>query len=146
MRNDSPTPATYRHRHLVTFGDTNAAGNVYFANYFHWQGECRETLLAQAYPEFARDLERGFGMITEFAHMDFLREALLFDTVLIDMSVTSLSRTRIEFHFDFLRESDSEKLCSGQQAVVWVNAQQRPSLMPDALYEQIEQYFGLMGG
>jgi acyl-CoA thioesterase FadM len=85
-------------------------------------------------------------MITEFAHMDFSREALLFDTVLIDMSVTSLSRTRVEFHFDFLRESDGEKLCSGQQAVVWVNAQQRPSLMPDALYEQIEQYFGITGG
>jgi enediyne biosynthesis thioesterase len=129
----------------VTFGDTNAAGNVYFANYFRWQGECREALLAQAYPEFAQDLEKGFGMVTEFAHMDFSREAVLFDRLVVEMSVTSLSRTRIEFHFDFLRESDGERLCSGKQAVVWINAKQRPSLMPDALYEQIERFFEVRG-
>jgi len=38
-------------RHLVTFGDTNTAGNVYFARFFDWQGECREKLLAQFYPD-----------------------------------------------------------------------------------------------
>ena len=50
----------------VLFGDTNVVGDVYFlSNYFHWQGECREALLAEYYPEFMDDLRRGFRMAAE---------------------------------------------------------------------------------
>lgn len=133
----------FEYRHLVTFGDTNAAGNVYFAQYFHWQGECRERLLAQYYPDFARDLARGFGMATEFAHQDFHAEATLFDVVLIRMRAAASSRSRIEFEFEFVRERDGKLLACGRQAVVWVNEHHRPSLMPDALYEATARYFGL---
>ncbi len=130
-------------RHLVTFGDTNTAGSVYFAKYFAWQGECREKLLAQFYPEFANDLKKGFGMTTEFAHQDFISEATLFDQVLIRLSVTGLTRSRIEFDFQFVREQDNRLLARGSQAVIWTNPQHRPSLMPDKLYEATKTYFGL---
>jgi enediyne biosynthesis thioesterase len=130
------------YRHLVTFGDTNSAGSVYFANYFGWQGEARERLLAQFYPEFAEDLHHGFTMITQTAHLDFFGEAALFDEVLIRLTVTSLTRSRIEFEFEFLREKDSRLLAHGRQAVIWTNQQRRPSIMPDRLYEATASHFG----
>ena len=130
-------------RRLVTFGDTNIAGSVYYANYFVWQGEGREQLLAQFYPEFADDLRRGFSLITEFAHQDFFQEATLFDRVLIRLTVTTLTRSRIEFEFEFLREADGALLSRGRQAVIWMNQQHRPSLMPDKLYDATAGYFGL---
>ena len=130
-------------RHLVTFGDTNTAGSVYFTKYFEWQGECREKLLAQFYPEFANDLKKGFGMTTEFAHQDFISEAVLFDQILIRLSVAALTRSRIEFEFQFVREQDNRLLGRGSQAVIWTNPQHRPSLMPDKLYEATKTYFGL---
>ncbi len=133
----------YQHHHLVTFGDTNIVGNVYFANYFHWQGACREALMAETYPEFADDLRRGFGLVTEFAHMDFLQEARLFDQVIVRMTIGDLSRTRIEFEFEFTRQKDDTLLARGKQAVVWVNQQHRPSLMPDKLYDSVVNYFGM---
>ena len=138
-------PKIYRMEHLVTFGDTNVVGNVYFANYFLWQGECRERLLAEQYPQFVKDLQAGNGMITEFANMKYYVEATIFEVVVIAMSITEVSRTRFVFHFDFIRKSDEIKLCEGDQAVVWVNAAQRPSFMPDALYEAITKYFGIPG-
>lgn len=128
--------------HLVTFGDTNVAGNVYFAQFFHWQGKCREALLAEFYPEFVEDLRRGFGMVTEFAHNDFLSEAALFDELRIRITVIALTRSRIEFAFEFLRERDGTLLSRGRQAVVWTNPQHRPSLMPEALYRVTADYFG----
>ena len=130
-------------RHLVTFGDTNAAGSVYFAKYFSWQGECREKLLAQFYPEFANELKQGFGMTTEFAHQDFSSEAALFDQLLIRLTVTALTRSRIEFEFEFVREPDGRLLGRGRQAVIWTNPQHRPSLMPDKLYDVTASYFGI---
>src|SRR5262245_32141897 len=55
----------YEYPHLVTFADTNVAGNVYFAHFVSWQGKVREELLCQVYPDFPSDMRRGFSMITE---------------------------------------------------------------------------------
>jgi enediyne core biosynthesis thioesterase len=133
----------FEYRHLVTFGNTNTTGSIYFARYFEWQGECREKLLAEFYPEFAGDLRQGFGMITEFAHQDFFSEATLFDQLVIRLTVVALTRSRIEFEFEFVREQDGKLLARGRQAVIWINQQHRPSLMPDKLYETTAAYFGL---
>ena len=140
---NAPARRWFEYRHLVTFGDTNSAGSVYFAKYFAWQGECREKLLAQFYPEFAEDLKQGFGMTTEFAHQDFFSEAALFAQLLIRLTVTALTRSRIEFEFEFIRAQDGKLLGRGRQAVVWTNSQHHPSLMPDKLYETTANYFGL---
>ena len=133
----------FEYSHLVTFGDTNTVGSVYFAKYIAWQGECREKLLAQFYPEFAQDLKHGLGMTTEFAHQDFFSEATLFNQLLIRLTVTALTRSRIEFEFEFVREQDGQLLGRGRQAVIWTNSQHRPSLMPDKLYDATASYFGL---
>ena len=117
----------FEHRHLVTFGDTNTAGSVYFAHYIAWQGECRERLLAEFYPEFAQELKQGFRMTTEFVHQDFFGEAALFDRILIRLTVTALTRSRIEFEFEFVREPDQKLLGRGRQAVIWTNPQHRPT-------------------
>jgi acyl-CoA thioesterase FadM len=138
-----PDRRWFEYRRLVTFGGTNIAGSVYYANYFVWQGECREQLLAQFYPEFTEDLRRGFSLITEFAHQDFYQEATLFDRVLVRLTVTALTRSRIEFEFEFVREADGALLSRGRQAVVWMNQQRRPSLMPEKLYEATASYFGI---
>ena len=138
----APTRRWFESRRLVTFGDTNTAGSVYFAHYLAWQGECREQLLAQFYPEFTQDLKRGFTMTTEFVHQDFFSEATLFDQVLIRLTVTALTRSRIEFEFEFVREPDGKVIGRGRQAVIWTNAQHHPSLMPDKLYEATASYFG----
>jgi enediyne core biosynthesis thioesterase len=133
----------FEYRHLVTFGDTNAAGTVYFAKYFAWQGECRERALAHFYPEFTADLQQGFGMTTAFAREEYFAEAVLFDQLLVRLTVTALTRSKIEFEFEFIREQDGKLLSRGQQAVIWTNRQHRLSLMPEKLYDATAAYFQL---
>ena len=133
----------FEYGHVVTFGDTNTAGSVYFARYFHWQGECRERLLAEFYPEFPGELRQGFSLITEFAHLDFFHEATLFERVTVRLTVTSLSRSRIEFEFEFVREPDRQLLARGAQAVIWTNPQRHPSLMPDRLFDATTAFFNI---
>ena len=135
------TEKYYEYRHLVTFDDTNSVGNVYFAKFFQWMGSCREVITAEHYPELVTDIKRGFGFATEFAHIDYAQECFLFDKILIKMKVTDLSRTRIEFSFDFVNEKTNATIATGKQAVVWVNPQHRPSIMPDKLYDSIVEYF-----
>ncbi len=138
---DQGSSIYYEYRHLVTFDDTNSVGNVYFARFFQWMGSCREVITAEHYPELVDDIKRGFGFATEFAHIDFIHECFLFDRILIKMTVTDLSRTRLEFGFEFMNEDKDILLAKGSQAVVWVNPQHRPSLMPDKLYDSVVDYF-----
>lgn len=131
----------FEYRHLVTFDDTNSTGNVYFARYFLWMGTCREVITIEHYPEIVDDLKKGFGFATEFAHIDYAKECFLFDKIIVRMTIADLSRTRIEFGFEFINEDTGELLAEGSQAVVWINSMHRPSLMPDKLYDSAAEYF-----
>lgn len=133
----------YEYEQLVTFRDTNLVGNVYFSKYFDWQGQCREALLLEHYPMITEDLKQGFGMATEFAHMIYHQEAFLNDRIIVRMYVPELSRSRIAFNFKFYRKADEAFLAEGNQAIIWINAQHKPSLMPEKLYGLVINYFNI---
>lgn len=134
---------SFDQRFVVTFQDTNVAGNVYFATYFRWQGVCRELLLALLYSQASEDLRKGMGFATKYAHMDFVHEALLFDSILIRMTAQRLTRIQVEFGFEFLKEPEGRLLAKGTQGVVWTTCDHSPGRMPNELYENIAQYFGI---
>ena len=131
------------YRHKITFIETNAVGNVYFSHYFALMGKARDVALEQFLPDVEAYLKQGFGLITEYAHIDFAHEGRLYDALLIRMGCLALSRTRIEFEFEFVREKDSTVLCKGRCAIIWVNPQHRPAIMPDSLYDGTVEYYGL---
>lgn len=132
----------YDFEHLVTFSNTNSYGNVYFSKYIDLQGTIREKFLFDNFPEIIEELKFGNFFITEYVHIDYKNEAVLFDIILIRMTIMDLSRTRIEFSFDYYNKATNLLLAQGRQAVVWVNAQHRPALMPDELYDKVVGYFG----
>lgn len=143
MDHHSSTAKCFEQRFTVTFQDTSAAGNVYFATYFRWQGLCRELLLALLHPRAPEDLQRGSGFATRYAHMDFVNEVLLFQPVLVRMTANKLTRIQVDFGFDFFRDSDDCLIARGSQGVVWTGPDHRPSRMPPELHTGIANYYGL---
>lgn len=133
----------FEQRFVVTFQDTNVAGNVYFATYFRWQGVCRELFLASLYPEAREHLRMGSGFATKCAHMDFAHEAFLFETIVVRMREHKLSRIQIEFHFEFIKEQGLTVAARGSQSVVWTTSDHSPGRMPQELYEVTARYLGL---
>ena len=136
-------PKWFEYQHKMTFLETNVVGNIYFSHYFALMGKCRDAALEQMLPDVETYLKQGFGLITEYAHIDFANEGRLFDRLLIRMGCLSLSRTRIEFEFEFIREQDGTVLCKGRNAIIWVSPQHRPAIMPDGLYNGTSEYYGL---
>jgi enediyne biosynthesis thioesterase len=133
----------FEYHHRVTFVDTNMVGNVYFATYVQWMGKCRDMIMAEHYPQIQDHIRAGFGFATEYAHMDYLHETFLFDEMMVRMTVKEITRTRVEFLCEIVNQATNAVHARGTQAVVWVNAQHQPSLMPDELYEKACEYFGL---
>lgn len=120
-------------RKTIYLQETNLMGNVYFANYFAWQGAARE--------EFMRHLlspEMGlseYKMVTTFAAIKFLRELTLFDEILIHVYLSRADRFRMEllFHFHFQDALRQEPVATGKQTVAFVKADGKMAAIPDVL-------------
>jgi enediyne biosynthesis thioesterase len=93
----------YRHRHVVTFDETNLVGNVYFAHYLHWQGHCRELFLAEHAPTVLAELRAGLRLVTVSCHVDFYAECYALEEVELAMRLREQAGNRVTMEFDYLR-------------------------------------------
>lgn len=132
----------YRYSLVVSFQDTNVVGNVYFAQYFAWQGKCRESFLREFAPQILDDFKVGFGIITKDAQCQFVREARAFDDVQIDMFLDDLTPLSVTMRFDYYRREQAGRvlLAQGSQSTMWVNPEHRLAVMPDYLYRAVKDF------
>jgi len=147
----------FDYRFSLGFQETNVVGNVYFANYFLWQGKCREDFLRRYAPEVLGDFKAGYGLITQECSCVFREEAFAFQNILIRMGLERLSRTGMSMSFDYYREevpAGSEDLradavtsssrltllAQGRQAALWVSPEHRVALLPQYLYRAIQDF------
>jgi enediyne biosynthesis thioesterase len=110
----------YEHKHVVGFEETNMLGNVYFTNFFRWQGMCREMFLRDHVPGLIQELRGELYLVTSRSSCDFFGEAFVFDEITVRMSLVQLSQSRITMGFDYVREKGGkeELLARGEQQVV----------------------------
>lgn len=141
----------FEYRFSLGFQETNVVGNVYFANYFLWQGKCREEFLRRYAPQVLRDFKAGYGLITQECSCVFHEEAFAFQSILIRMGLERLTRTGMSMSFEYYRDESSEDaepsareqltlLARGRQAALWVSPEHRVALLPDYLYRAIHQF------
>ncbi len=138
----------YRHRHRVTFDETNLVGNVYFAHYAHWQGHCREHFLAERAPSVLASLSDGLALVTVSMSVDFYAESRAFDTIDIEMSLAELNGNRITMGFDYRRvgpgDGPGELIAAGRQTVAVMcrmdGGQLQPTSVPPDLAAALAPY------
>jgi len=131
----------FEYRFQVSFEETNVVGNVYFANYFVWQGKCREAFLAKYSPQVLADFADGHGMITKDSSCEFHRESFAFDNLLIRMSLDKINRTSITMNFQYYREEETlVLLATGHQSTIWASPGQKVSMLPDYLYDVVKRF------
>jgi acyl-CoA thioesterase FadM/3-hydroxymyristoyl/3-hydroxydecanoyl-(acyl carrier protein) dehydratase len=119
----------------TTLEESNLVGNVYYGNYFIWQGRMLDLLLYSVAPEYLRVSTARGEMVSVYSRMDYLREAMPFDKVRVYLYVQSVSQCGAKFTFEFFREladGTQEKLQIGQQEVIWAEreADGTPSAQP----------------
>jgi enediyne core biosynthesis thioesterase len=138
----------FEYRLTLGLQETNVVGNVYFANYFLWQGKCREEFLRRHAPQVLEEFKAGFGMITKECSCVFHQEAFAFQEIVIQMGLERLTRTGMSMIFDYYRQETAgslTRLAQGRQEAIWVSPEHRVALLPAYLYEAIAQY-AMAGG
>lgn len=132
----------FEYRLQVSFEETNLVGNVYFANYFVWQGRCREAFLAKYAPQVLTDFSAGHGMITKESSCEYFDECFAFNNIAIHMYLNKLNRTSITMLFEYYREETVGRVlvAKGRQSTFWASPGQKVAMLPDYLYETIRDF------
>jgi enediyne biosynthesis thioesterase len=140
-----PHDRFFEYRHLVTLGETNLLGNVYFSHYLEWQGRCRERFLHEKAPAIIAELARDLRLVTLRCACEYFSELIAFDELSIRMRLRGIAQNRVALDFEYwrLRQSGDELVAHGEQEIasmVHRNGVLAPVPLPAALREALRPY------
>lgn len=104
--------------------DSNLVGNVYYGNYFIWQGRVRDLYVNSISNEYLRGIGDVGEIVCTHSRLNYLRDAMPFDEIVVDLSVRTVYECGADLEFQYyrlLKNGDKEKLAIGQQTIVWLN-------------------------
>lgn len=129
----------YDYRHIVSFEETNVVGNVYFTRYLSWQGRCRELFLRDHVPELLAELAHDLRLVTTSASCEYFAELRAFDEVIVRMTLSAATQTRLGMAFEYLRCGDGgdELVARGRQEAACLRVQPNGTVAPAALPAQL---------
>ena len=141
---------TFDLHHVVTFEETNVVGNVYFSNYFVWQGKCREMFLREHAPQALIELRSGdLRLVTAHASCDYSDEFVAFDEICVRMSLNRFIPFGVSLNFEYGRlapagnERAFDVVARGRQDIKFLHREGSDwvlSEIPGYLIEVFRQY------
>jgi acyl-CoA thioesterase FadM len=102
--------------------ESNLVGNVYYANYYVFQGRIRDHFFQRIAPDYFRGTGASGELRCEHCRVDHLREAMPFDTIAVRMHLESVDETGAQVLFEYFRVNEDggrEKLAFGVQDIGW---------------------------
>jgi len=107
---------------VITLKSTNMEGNVYFSNYFEWQGEVREICML-SHPNFAEESQKSshVKMITHSSYQRFIHEAFMGDVIQIKMNTREIKHCNLVLVFKFFNKRTGTFLAEGWQRVAFTD-------------------------
>jgi acyl-CoA thioester hydrolase len=138
MNDESRKPAAFDLPVRIYYEDTDAAGVVYYANYFRFFERCRSEWLRDAgYDQSRLAQEHGIAFVVRSASAEYQKPGRLDDEIIIRLGVEKLGRSLVVFRQDAWR--GEELLVAGHVAVVCVDLSAMKAIsIPGALRGKLE--------
>ncbi|BBO84724.1 hypothetical protein DSCO28_52900 [Desulfosarcina ovata subsp. sediminis] len=128
----------------TSLAHANLVGNIYYANYYEWQGQIRDRFFYELIPDYFHGIgERGELLALE-SRVDHLREAMPFDRLVLTLAVKTLRTCSVTFHVDYFRlEPDGGriKIAYGMHRAVWVKRDHQGRAMAAPFPERVRVAF-----
>lgn len=117
---------------------SNLAQNIYFSNYFIWQGHLRDRYLFEISPEQYRKMGAQGQMVCMDCQVTHLREAMPFDRIAVTMKLQKLCERGLSLFFEYFKVDSGgkrQKLAYGSHTLAWVRVDGSDSYVPQDLPE-----------
>lgn len=135
---DFPNPSCWL-EHRVSYGETDAMGVVYYANYLHLFELGRGQLIRGLGISYATVEARGIFLPVREASCRYLAPARYDDIIQIRTGLSERSRASMTFIYEIMNETQDKVLTRGSTQHAVVNETGRPVRIPDwfsALFNQ----------
>lgn len=129
---------TVRIAYRVIYGDTDAMGVAYYANYLRWFEMGRNEWLRSIGITYREIESWGVRAPTSQAYCHYLRPARYDDLVWIETDVEYLRRASIKFLYRIVLDGDGGELAKGYTIHAFVDPQGRILSTPALLKERIQ--------
>ncbi|MCK9387113.1 MAG: tol-pal system-associated acyl-CoA thioesterase [Sulfuritalea sp.] len=125
----------------VYYEDTDAAGIVYYANYFRFLERGRTEFLRTLGHDQHALMQEGIAFAVRSVSAEFLKPAKLDDLLTIETAVAKLGRAQVSFAQRILR--DNELLLDAKIRVACIDPERgKPIPMPRTLHQQLSALSG----
>jgi acyl-CoA thioester hydrolase len=121
----------------VRYAETDKMGVVYYANYFVWFEVARADLLRSLGWSYREMEEQGVSLPVIEAHCQYHRSAKYDDELEVRAEGRMLSRVRMEFTYQVVRQADQAVAASGRTVHAAMDRAGKPCRLP----ERIRQVF-----
>lgn len=122
----------------TTMEHSNLAQNIYFSNYFTWQGQLRDRYLFDLSPEQYRKMDKHGQFVCINCQIKHLREAMPFDRIAITMKLQKLYECGVSLFFEYFKVDpygEKQKLAYGSHTLAWVQVNNSDMYVPQNLPE-----------
>ncbi len=122
----------------TTMEHSNLAQNIYFSNYFIWQGHLRDQYLFSLSPVRYRSMDRNGQFVCIHSEVKHLREAMPFDRISVTMKLRRLYECGIELYFEYFKANaggETVKLAYGIHTLAWASIDIADRYVPQKLPE-----------
>lgn len=133
---DEPLSETWL-AHRVSYGETDAMGVVYHAEYLHYFERSRNAL-CRAFGMSYKEIEQaGFALPVKEVQCRYRRPARYDDLIQIHVWIAEWRRASIRFQYEIYNESRTEVLCEGMTFHAFTSLQGRPVAIPGWIKERL---------
>ncbi|MFW6004890.1 MAG: acyl-CoA thioesterase [Desulfonatronovibrionaceae bacterium] len=131
-RDEFPRPETW-HLHRVSYGETDAMGVVYYANYLHWFEMARNTYIRELGISYVEIEEKGIFIPVTSASCRYFKPARFDDPVYIRAGISTWGRASFAFEYQVYDQERKFLLARGETGHACLSRQGRPVRVPDWL-------------
>lgn len=133
--------AVHKHEHRVIFGDTDAMGIVYYANYLRYFEVARSEWFRNFYLKPTKMVEDENFLIVLKAHANYIQPAQYDDVLIIESWIPTemIMPITLRFEFEIRCKRDGELLVNGYTSHAFTDKNRRLKRMPKDFLEALKE-------
>ncbi|GAU08362.1 acyl-CoA thioesterase [Desulfoplanes formicivorans] len=129
-----PTPDAWL-EHRVSYGETDAMGVVYYANYLHWFEMSRSLYIRELGMSYRLIEERGIFLPVRQASCRYVAPARFDQLVQIHAAISTWTRASLTFVYEVTDSHKTRVLATGSTQHAVVDPHGKPCRVPHWLWE-----------
>ncbi len=118
-------------QHRVSYGETDAMGVVYHAEYIHFFERSRGELCRACGLSYAMIESRGYMLPVKEVHCLYRAPARYDDLIHIFVTISEMRKASVRFLYKIYDDSKTKILCEGMTLHAFVDRTGRPVAIPD---------------